>query len=61
MPACEVMDDNARARLVSNVAGYLLDGVSKILERAFEYWKNVDKEIGREVRACRPQRLTAAG
>jgi len=43
----EVLDDAARARLVSNVAGHLLGGVSEpILLRAFEYWKNIDKEIG---------------
>jgi catalase len=32
---------------VSNVAGHLLGGVSEpILLRAFEYWKNIDTEIG---------------
>ncbi|MGI8573898.1 MAG: catalase [Egibacteraceae bacterium] len=43
----EIMDDDARDRLVSNVVGHLSDGVSeKVLERAFEYWRNIDKEIG---------------
>ncbi|MBW3606514.1 MAG: catalase, partial [Actinobacteria bacterium] len=43
----EVMDDAARDRLVSNVAGHLSDGVSdKVLQRAFEYWRNIDKETG---------------
>lgn len=43
----EVMDAAARTRLVHNVAGHLRNGVSeKILERAFEYWKNIDKEVG---------------
>lgn len=43
----EVLDDAARARLVSNVAGHLLGGVSEpILLRAFEYWKNIDKALG---------------
>lgn len=43
----EVMDDNQRDRLVSNVVGHLKNGVSEpVLERAFEYWRNVDKEIG---------------
>jgi len=43
----EVMDDDARARLVDNVVGHLLNGVSEpVLERAFEYWHNIDKEIG---------------
>jgi catalase len=43
----EVLDDEARARLVSNVAGHLSDGVSdKVLARAFEYWKKIDTELG---------------
>ena len=43
----EVLNDEQRARLVSNVSGHLLGGVSEpILLRAFEYWKNIDKEIG---------------
>ncbi|MFD2015882.1 hypothetical protein ACFSJQ_09225 [Vibrio olivae] len=34
------MDDSARDRLVSNVSGHLLNGVTQpVLERAFEYWK----------------------
>jgi catalase len=43
----EVLDDAARERLVSNVAGHLLGGVSElILLRAFDYWKNIDIQIG---------------
>ncbi|MDT7705729.1 MAG: catalase [Pseudonocardiales bacterium] len=43
----EVLDDAARDRLVGNVSGHLLGGVSEpILLRAFEYWKNIDKGIG---------------
>jgi catalase len=43
----EVLDDEQRARLVSNVAGHLLGGVSEpVLLRAFEYWKNIDKTLG---------------
>ena len=46
----EVMDDAARDRFVDNVAGHLCDGVSeKVLLRAFEYWKNVDKSIGERI------------
>ncbi|MBV9819272.1 MAG: catalase [Solirubrobacterales bacterium] len=46
----EVLDDDMRERLVSNVAGHLSDGVSdKVLARAFEYWKNIDKEIGERI------------
>ncbi len=43
----EVMDDAARDRLVSNVVGHLKKGVTEpVLERALEYWRNIDKEIG---------------
>jgi catalase len=46
----QVMDDAARARLVSNVAGHLSNGVSEpVLQRAFEYWKNIDKETGERI------------
>jgi catalase len=46
----QVLDDDARERLVSNVAGHLLDGVSEdVLARAFEYWKNIDQEIGQRI------------
>jgi catalase len=43
----QVMDDAQRDRLVSNVVGHLEDGVSEpVLERAFEYWRNIDQAIG---------------
>jgi catalase len=43
----KVLDDAARDRLVSNVVGHLKKGVSEpVLQRAFEYWRNIDKEIG---------------
>jgi catalase len=43
----KVMDQAARDRLVSNVVGHLKNGVSKpVLERAFQYWRNIDKTIG---------------
>jgi catalase len=43
----EVLDDAARDRLVSNVVGHLLNGVSEpVLERAFVYWQNIDKTVG---------------
>jgi catalase len=46
----DVMDDAARGRLVSNIAGHLLDGVTEpVLSRAFEYWRNVDKDLGQRV------------
>ncbi|MCB1925858.1 MAG: catalase [Gammaproteobacteria bacterium] len=43
----EVMDDEQRERLVSNVVGHLKKGVSEpILQRAFDYWRNIDQDIG---------------
>jgi catalase len=46
----EVFDDDARDRLVSNVAGHLLDGVSEaVLQRAFAYWRNIDPRIGERI------------
>ncbi|QCW50684.1 catalase [Nocardioides dongxiaopingii] len=46
----DVWDDDARERFVGNVAGHLLGGVSEpVLERAFEYWRNVDPEIGKRI------------
>ncbi len=43
----KVMDDGQRDRLVSNVAGHLKKGVSEpVLQRAFEYWRKIDGEIG---------------
>jgi catalase len=46
----DVFDDAARTRLVSNIVGHLLDGVTEpVLLRAFEYWRNVDKDLGDRV------------
>ncbi|MGB5951223.1 MAG: catalase-related domain-containing protein, partial [Ornithinimicrobium sp.] len=41
-----------RERLVDNIVGHLLDGVSEpVLQRAFEYWSNVDTDLGARVEA----------
>jgi catalase len=46
----EIMDDPQRDRLVGNIVGHLLDGVTEpVLQRAFEYWTNVDKDLGRRI------------
>src|ERR1700758_1317663 len=43
----DVMDDAERDRLVDNIVGHLLDGVTEpVLQRAFEYWRNVDEDLG---------------
>jgi Catalase-related immune-responsive len=43
----EALDDAARQRLADNIVGHLLNGVSEpVLQRAFQYWRNVDKNLG---------------
>jgi catalase len=43
----DVLDDAARERLVANIVGHLLNGVTEpVLQRAFQYWRNVDKTLG---------------
>lgn len=46
----DVMDEEARERLVSNAAGHLSAGVSEpVLTRAFDYWSSIDPEIGERI------------
>jgi catalase len=46
----EVFDDGERDRLVHNIVVHLLNGVTdEVLERAFEYWRNVDEDLGLRV------------
>src|SRR5690606_19973254 len=46
----EVYNDEQRSRLIETVAGSLLGGVrSPVLERAFEYWKSIDPDVGRRI------------
>jgi catalase len=48
----EVFDDRQRAALIDQVAGSLSDGVhGDVLERAFQYWKNIDDDVGRRIEA----------
>ncbi|HEX7355612.1 MAG TPA: catalase [Mycobacteriales bacterium] len=48
----EIMDDAARGRLVDNIVGHLLNGVSeRVLARAFDYWRHVDADVGNRVEA----------
>ena len=47
-----VLNDDARARLAHNIVGHLRDGVSAtVLERAFDYWRKVDKDLGDRIAA----------
>ena len=58
----EVLDDAARDRLVGNIVGHLLNGVSEpVLQRAFEYWRNVDKDLGDRIEAGRPRQAAREG
>ncbi|MBP2475302.1 catalase [Crossiella equi] len=42
-----VLDDAQRARLTENITGHLANGVSRpVLDRALQYWRNVDKSLG---------------
>ncbi|MBE1575012.1 catalase [Amycolatopsis sp. TRM77291] len=46
----DVMDDAQRERLASNIIGHASNDVSRpVLERVFEYWRNVDKDLGDKV------------
>ncbi|WP_019809802.1 catalase [Saccharomonospora halophila] len=49
----EVMNDEERERLANNIIGHASKGVSEpVLERVFEYWRNVDKDLGDRVAAA---------
>src|SRR6201990_903958 len=46
----EVLDDDARERLAHNIIGHVLMGVKeRVLSRVFEYWRNVDPDLGKKV------------
>ncbi|UMP03254.1 catalase [Amycolatopsis sp. EV170708-02-1] len=46
----DVMDDAQRQRLADNIIGHASNDVSQpVLERVFEYWRNVDKDLGDKV------------
>jgi catalase len=46
----EVMDDTQRERLAHNVVLHVSDGVKEpVLSRVFEYWRNIDPEIGQGI------------
>ena len=52
----------ARARLTENISGHLLNGVTEpVLVKAFEYWTNVDADLGKAVeQAVRSQQSDEA-
>jgi catalase len=46
----DVLTDEQRERLANNIIGHAGNGVSKpVLDRVFEYWRNVDKTLGDKV------------
>ena len=46
----EVLDDEARDRLAHNIIGHVSEGVREpVLSRVFEYWRNVDPDLGKKV------------
>jgi catalase len=46
----DVLDDDARERLIGNISGHLLNGVTEpVLVRAFQYWSNVDSDLGKKI------------
>jgi catalase len=46
----QVMDDDARKRLAHNIIGHVCNGVKEpVLSRVFEYWCNVDPDLGETV------------
>ncbi|MCG5432870.1 catalase [Mycobacterium sp. MYCO198283] len=46
----EVLDDDERNRLVENIVGHVAKGVKEpVLSRVFEYWRNVDPDLGKKV------------
>jgi catalase len=54
----EIMDDAARDRLVANVVGHVVNGVHEpVLSRVFEYWTNIDAEVGKKIEEAVRDRL----
>jgi catalase len=46
----EVLDDDAKSRLVSNIVGHATNAVSgPVQERVIQYWTNVDSDLGSRV------------
>jgi catalase len=46
----KIFGEAERDRLVGNIVGHLLNGVTEpVLQRAFAYWRNVDEDLGQRV------------
>ncbi|MDO8432461.1 MAG: catalase-related domain-containing protein [Candidatus Binatus sp.] len=47
----EVLSETDREHLVTNIVGHLKDGVkSDMLQRAIQYWTNIDAGLGARIR-----------
>jgi catalase len=54
----DIMDEAARDRLVANVVGHVVNGVHEpVLSRVFEYWTNIDAEVGKKIEEAVRDRL----
>ena len=47
----EVMSEDERQRLIDTVAGGLSTVIEPVLSNAFQYWKNIDQEVGEAIEA----------
>jgi catalase len=55
----DIMDDAARDRLVANVVGHVVNGVHEpVLSRVFEYWTNIDAEVGKRIEEAVQDRIS---
>ncbi len=54
------MDDDQQARLVDTVSGALANiRREEILQRAYEYWRKIDKSIGDRIEASTHDKRSA--
>ena len=57
----DVMDDAARDRLVDTVSGILANlRREEVLQRAFEYWRNIDKAVGDRIEGAALEKRAAS-
>jgi catalase len=57
----EVMTDEERERLAHNIIGHASNGVTpEVLERVYQYWRNVDADLGAKVEAGVKAKLAEA-
>lgn len=45
----DVYDEGARQRLVETVAGMMADCDEQVRQRVYQYWKNIDQEVGEAI------------